>query len=56
MKENFHKIGQILSIIFLVLPALIQQVHIFRFTMVPLKPLSDQKCGRYRRFPDLKSV
>ena len=22
-----------------------------RFTTLPLKPLSDQKCGRYRRFP-----
>jgi len=27
-----------------------------QFTTVPLKPLSDQKCGRYRRFIYLKSV
>ena len=25
------------------------------FTTIPLEPVSDNKCGRYRRFPDSKS-
>ena len=26
------------------------------FTTVPLEPVSDNKCGRYSRFPDSESV